>query len=621
MVPSAPLSVRIRFFNRSYWPDFGATGQLLTELAEDLVSKHGCDVSVVAGPPLGADRPRPGWRLVGREWHNGVEILRCRGTTHSVRRFSSRAANYLTYFATACLAGRRSPRPDIVVALTDPPIIGLAALWAARRSRARFVFLCEDVFPEVARLVEDFQSEAVNDALQRTSRFIVKRADRVIALGDTMRDRLVVGKGADPAKVAVIHNWSDCAAIYPGEKRNPFSRTHGLAEPFVVMHSGNVGLSQNLDALLDAAARLRGHRDIVFAIVGDGASRAALEARARAEGLGSVRFLPYQPRVRLAESYASADVFVVSLKPGLAGCIVPSKLYGILAAGRPYVAAVEEPSEVAAITKSYDCGLLVPPDDPEALAAAILRLHGDRALARRLGANARRAALDFDRPLQVAKYSRLLQALVADAPRPDPALKRLFDLALSGLGLVGSLPLWGLIGLLIKLDDGGPVFYGQERVGRGGRRFKSWKFRSMVPDSDRRFGPLQAAEDDARITRVGRLLRATAMDELPQLWNIFAGDMSFVGPRALAPAEIEVEGSREAVALEKVPGYEARHRVRPGLTGIAQIYARRDLPRRQKFRLDVLYIRKQSFWLDLRLIALSFWISFRGKWEARGRKV
>lgn len=613
--------MKIRFFNRSYWPDVGATGQLLTELAEDLVNTHGCEVSVVAGPPLGgAGGSGLGWRLVRLERHNGVEILRAAGTTRSTRRFSGRAANYLTYFASACLAGRRAPRPDVVVALTDPPIIGLAALWAARRAGARFVFLCEDVFPEVAGLLEDFQSEAVNGALHRVSRFIIQRADRVIALGETMRDRLVVTKGADPERVAVIHNWADCAALYPGEKRNPFARVNGLSDAFVVMHSGNVGLSQNLDALLDAAARLRGHRDIVFAIVGDGARREALEGRARAEGLDNIRFLPYQPRQRLAESFASADVFVISLKAGLSGCIVPSKLYGILAAGRPYVAAVEEPSEVASITKTYDCGLLAPPGDPEALSAAILQLYRDRDLARRLGTNARRAALDFDRPLQVAKYARLLRELASGPVPSDSALKRPFDLALSGLGLLGSLPLWALFAVLIKLDDGGPVFYGQVRVGRGGRRFRSWKFRSMIPDSDRRFGPLQAAEGDARITRVGRLLRATAMDELPQLWNIFVGDMSFVGPRALAPSEIERESSAEAVPLEKVAGYEARHRVRPGLTGIAQIYARRDLPRRQKFRLDLLYIRKQSFWLDLRLIALSFWITFRGKWEARGRK-
>jgi len=122
------------------------------------------------------------------------------------------------------------------------------------------------------------------------------------------------------------------------------------------------------------------------------------------------------------------------------------------------------------------------------------------------------------------------------------------------------------------------------------------------------------------MTRIGRFLRATALDEVPQLWNILKGDMSFVGPRALLPEEIEVNGDGELIPLEKIPGYEERHRVRPGLTGLAQIYASRDIPRSQKFKYDLLYIKKQSFWLDLKLIGLSFWITLRGKWEHRGRK-
>ncbi len=201
-----------------------------------------------------------------------------------------------------------------------------------------------------------------------------------------------------------------------------------------------------------------------------------------------------------------------------------------------------------------------------------------------------------------------------------PDIKRSFDVLASGLGLVLSAPLWVLVGLFIKLEDSGPVFCGQDRVGRGGRRFQSWKFRSMAPDADKWFGPRQASEGDSRVTRMGRILRPTAMDELPQLWNIFKGDMSFVGPRALLPEEIEVNGNGDPISLEKVPGYEARHRVRPGLTGLAQVCAPRDLLRRHKFKYDLLYIRRQSFWLDLRLIALSFWITLRGKWEHRGRK-
>ncbi len=200
-------------------------------------------------------------------------------------------------------------------------------------------------------------------------------------------------------------------------------------------------------------------------------------------------------------------------------------------------------------------------------------------------------------------------------------VKRAFDMILSFLGLMGSSPLWIVIAISIKLDDGRSVFYGQDRVGKGESKFRILKFRSMVADSDEKFGPLQAGEQDSRITRVGRVLRATAMDELPQLWNIFRGDMSFVGPKPLLPDEIEVEGDGERIPLDRISGFEARHRVTPGLTGLAQIYAARDIPRKYKFRYDRIYVENQTFRLDMKLIALSFWITFHGRWEQRGRKI
>ena len=207
------------------------------------------------------------------------------------------------------------------------------------------------------------------------------------------------------------------------------------------------------------------------------------------------------------------------------------------------------------------------------------------------------------------------------SPVPIPLAKRALDVSLSGVGLLLSSPLWLALAAAIKFEDGGPVFYSQDRAGEGGRVFKAWKFRSMIPDAEKHVGAVQATEHDPRVTRIGRLMRATAMDELPQLWNIFAGDMSFVGPRALRPGEIEVLGNGRLEALEDVPGYEHRARVRPGLTGIAQIYAPRDVPRRHKFRYDRLYVERQSLALDVRLIATSFWITFRGRWESRGSKV
>jgi lipopolysaccharide/colanic/teichoic acid biosynthesis glycosyltransferase len=199
--------------------------------------------------------------------------------------------------------------------------------------------------------------------------------------------------------------------------------------------------------------------------------------------------------------------------------------------------------------------------------------------------------------------------------------KRLFDVSLSGLGLLASAPLWVVIAAAVKLGSPGPVFYSQARMGQGGRTFRALKFRSMVDHAERGTGPLQATEDDPRVTTIGRLLRATALDELPQLWNILRGDMSFVGPRALRPEEIEVSASGQVVPLVAVSGFEERSRVQPGLTGVAQIYAPRDITRRQKFRFDRLYVKKQSLGLDVRLILLSFRITLLGRWEARGRKL
>src|SRR5581483_9613680 len=239
-------------------------------------------------------------------------------------------SNYVTYFLSACLAGLRLDRPDVVVALTDPPIIGLAAYLAARRFGARFVIAYKDVFPEVARLLDDFRSEAVERGLQAVNRFLARRADRVVALGETMRRRLIEGKGADPARTVVIADWADCAAIAPGPRANAFAARHGLDGRFVVMHSGNIGLSQELETLVEAARALRTVPEILVVLQGEGVRRAALQEQARRLGLPNVRFLPFAPKEALGEAFAAADVFVVSLRAGMAGYIVPSKLYGIL---------------------------------------------------------------------------------------------------------------------------------------------------------------------------------------------------------------------------------------------------------------------------------------------------
>ena len=200
-------------------------------------------------------------------------------------------------------------------------------------------------------------------------------------------------------------------------------------------------------------------------------------------------------------------------------------------------------------------------------------------------------------------------------------LKRGFDIVVSGAGLLVFSPAALFIAAAIKLDDGGPVIFSQERVGLNGRVFLAHKFRSMVVDAEKLTGAVQATANDPRVTRIGKILRATAFDELPQLWNILRGDMSVVGPRPLRPGEADTTADGRHLPLDAIPGYALRHRVRPGLTGLAQVYASRDLPRTGKFRYDLLYQRRAGFCLDLKLITQSFLITLRGKWEERGPKV
>ena len=211
--------MHIVFFNRSFYPDISATGQLLTELCEDLVRDHGCRVSVVTGPPL---NPPPGYqhdpsRLIARDTYRGIEIYRAAGTRFDKRRFAGRATNYVSYFATACWAGLRLDRPTVVVALTDPPIIGLAALLSAVRFRAPLVMAFQDLFPEVTALLPDFHSDTVNASLQAINRFLCRRATRIVALGQTMRLRLIENKGANPDRISIVANWADTTAISPGQ--------------------------------------------------------------------------------------------------------------------------------------------------------------------------------------------------------------------------------------------------------------------------------------------------------------------------------------------------------------------------------------------------------------------
>jgi colanic acid biosynthesis glycosyl transferase WcaI len=324
--------------------------------------------------------------------------------------------NYGTYLAQSLVASLASRRPDLVLCMTDPPIIGNVALVVARRFRVPLVVISQDVFPEIAVELKRLQNPLVVGGLRVLVRAYLKRADRVVAIGETMRRRLEA-KGVPPERISVIPNWVDTEALTPQPRDNPWARKHGLADSFVVMHSGNVGHAQNLDALVRAGTFLRDLDDLRIAIVGGGARHAELTELAQRLEVEQVRFLPYQPRELLSFSLSSADVHVVGLERGLSGYAVPSRLYGILSVGRPVIVAAEQESETAQLVQEVGCGLVVPPGRPELLARAIRSAHDGELELEQMGRRGREHVVrEADRKIAFGRYARLLQEVLAGAP-------------------------------------------------------------------------------------------------------------------------------------------------------------------------------------------------------------
>jgi colanic acid biosynthesis glycosyl transferase WcaI len=384
---------RVLFLNRSFWPDREATGQFLTELCDDLSQDH--EVTVVAGPSYQADRnDRAGFRLWARERRGRVSIIRTWGTRFSKSSLAGRLVNLGTYYLLAAIVAFRLPRPDVIVAETDPPLLGALAAVLKRRWGCRLIYNVRDLYPDIAEVTGGVRSPFLLDLLRRGNDYAYERADLIVTLGHDMARR-IVDKGVPANKVVVVPDWVDCGRIRPIDS-NPFRRSFG--DKFVVMYSGNIGLSQQLEAVLEAAARVRDDERILFAIIGEGARKKWLEERARAMELTNVIFLPYQPLENLAQSLSSADLHLIPLAPGAAGCLVPSKIYGILAAGRPFIAMMEENAEVAQIAREDGVGFVVRPGDVDALIGAIREAVDAPEHLKQMGVRARRVAEQrFDR--------------------------------------------------------------------------------------------------------------------------------------------------------------------------------------------------------------------------------
>lgn len=410
--------VRLIFLNRFFWPDHSATSQMLSDVAFALGSVArpvDRDVVVVTSR---LNYEAPDARLPAREVLAGIRIVRVWTSRFGRDSLAGRIVDYATFYPAAALAlARLAQRGDVVVIKTDPPLLSLLAHPVARLKGARVVNWLQDIYPEVADALGVMPTplRPLGWALRALRNLSLRRAAANVVLGRRMSEK-VASFGVQAGRIVEIPNWADGDLIRPvPHADNSLRRDWDLGDAFVLAYSGNLGRAHEVATMLDAMACLEqtlGPDRVVWLFVGGGAQLGKLRQETAARGLCSVRFQPYQPRERLAESLSVADAHLVSLRPSLEGLIVPSKLYGVLAAGRPAIFIGDEHGEVGRVLLHGECGATVAVGDGASLAALIADWERDRSKPTDMGRRAR-ALFDatYDKRFAIARWERLVDRI------------------------------------------------------------------------------------------------------------------------------------------------------------------------------------------------------------------
>lgn len=400
----------ILVFNRSFWPDIEATGQFLTELCEELAKKY--KVTVIAGRSYYRTKEafRPG-EFCSREKFNGVEILRVRHTRFWKGNLTGRIINWVTYGVLSFIVSLRET-PFIIIACTDPPFLGIMAMVVSHLKSVPFIYNCRDLYPDVALELGKLKRGFLSRGFDYINKRAFLSARFIIPLGQSMENRLLA-KGISKKNIRVISDWVDTCKIAPiSKKENTLLKKLGLENKFVIMHSGNIGLSQDFSLIIKAISTIKDKFSFYLVFIGEGAGKEKLKSEAKLLGLKNILYLPYQPKDLLSFSLSMADLHLVTLKKGMAGAVIPSKVYGIMAAGRPYLAITDKESEPAHFAEEFGCGLWVPPGNLNTVTSVL-----DWALTHpedleKMGKKARCIAEErFDKNVVINKWFQLLDRL------------------------------------------------------------------------------------------------------------------------------------------------------------------------------------------------------------------
>jgi glycosyltransferase involved in cell wall biosynthesis len=408
------LKRKILVIEQHFYPEVAATGQLLLDLCEDLV-KAGYQVKVITGNPTELHQKEI--KIPKRENYKGIEIVRLKNTTLSKYNMAGRVINYLTFHLSIFFHIIFSKRPDLVLVLSNPPFISFHGLILKIFKKCKVIYNVQDLFPDLAVELGKLRNKPFISILKTLSKYIIRKMDRVIVVGEYMERRIKEDVLKDVVRkadhVVTIHNWADGERLKVIEKKdNYLGREWNLEDKFVVLYSGNIGYLHEFDTIIKAAENLRdrGYKDIVFVFIGEGIKKEYIRKRAEKKGLNNILFFPYQARDKLTYSLGIADVSLVSLDEGFAGMVVPSKMYGILASGRPMIGIIGRESEINEIIREGRCGRIVKIGDGKALSGAIIEYYKNPQKCREEGMNGRKYFEEnFDRKIATEKYIKVIE--------------------------------------------------------------------------------------------------------------------------------------------------------------------------------------------------------------------
>lgn len=418
--------MKILVIQQHFYPEVAATGQLLLDLCEDLV-KSGYKVKVITGNPTEIPQEKQKENILRKEIYKGIEIFRLRNTTFNKYRMTGRVLNYLTFHFLIFFHTLFYERPDIVFVLSTPPFISFFGLMLKILKKSKVIYNVQDLFPDLAVELGKLKNKSFIGFLKKLSELIIKKVDKVVVVGEYMEKKIreeLLREISLSNHIVTIHNWADGDKIKVlrwennvglDVENNYLKKRWDLEGKFVVLYSGNIGYLHEFDTIIAAAENLakKGMEEIVFVFIGEGIKKNYIKEKVREKDLKNVLFFPYQPRKMLTYSLGLADVSLVTLEKGFEGMVVPSKIYGILASGRPVIAVVGGESDIVEIIREGNCGEVVKIGDYQALVDGIMNYYKDRKKCREDGLNGRRYFEgNFDRKIVTEKYIRVIEEVL-----------------------------------------------------------------------------------------------------------------------------------------------------------------------------------------------------------------